>query len=81
MDWTLPEGTRQPNGSRIHSWESIHTALLMDIRDELKAANAETSERVASLHQLSAHSFEARSDRAEHGEEEKGRQSATPYLT
>lgn len=39
MDWNLPDGYRQPDGSRTHSWESINTALLMDIRDELRELN------------------------------------------
>ena len=34
LSWTLPEGTP------YHSWESIHAALLMDIRDELQRLNA-----------------------------------------
>jgi hypothetical protein len=32
--WNLPEGG--PDG---HQWNSIHSALLMDIRDELKQLN------------------------------------------
>lgn len=39
MNWNLPEGTRKADGGSTHSWESIHTALLMDIRDELKELN------------------------------------------
>lgn len=39
QNWNLPEGDLKPNGGRTHSWESIHAALLMDIRDELKALN------------------------------------------
>lgn len=39
MDWTLPEGVRSPTGRNTHSWESIHAALLMDLRDELKELN------------------------------------------
>lgn len=39
VQWNLPEGERKPNGSTSHSWESIHSALLMDIRDELKRLN------------------------------------------
>lgn len=38
--WNLPEGTCGNNGSSSHSWESIHAALLMDIRDELKSLNS-----------------------------------------
>ena len=34
LNWTLPEGTPH------HIWESIHAALLMDIRDELQRLNA-----------------------------------------
>lgn len=40
VEWTLPEGTRQPDGSRIHGWDALHAAILMDIRDELKRLNA-----------------------------------------
>ena len=40
QNWTLPDGTDQPDGSRTHLWESITAALLMDIRDELKRMNA-----------------------------------------
>jgi hypothetical protein len=40
MDWNLAEGTPQPGGSKTHTWDSIHTALLMDIRDELKRINS-----------------------------------------
>lgn len=39
MPWNLPEGTPNDSGGRTHSWESIHTALLMDLRDELQALN------------------------------------------
>lgn len=35
FNWNLP----QPEPGRGHSWESIHAALLMDIRDELKELN------------------------------------------
>lgn len=38
--WNLPDGTKQSTGSKTHAWESIHAAILMDIRDELKALNA-----------------------------------------
>lgn len=37
--WNLPEGTRTNSGAETHCWESIHAALLMDIRDEIKALN------------------------------------------
>ncbi len=37
--WNLPEGTPARDGSRSHSWESIHSAILMDIRDELQRLN------------------------------------------
>lgn len=40
QNWNLPDGQKTSDGRRTHSWESIHTALLMDIRDELKALNA-----------------------------------------
>lgn len=36
-DWNLPAGT--PG----HGWESIHAALLMDIRDELKIVSRKLS--------------------------------------
>lgn len=39
-DWCLPEGSKQPSGLYTHSYECIQTALLMDIRDELKSLNA-----------------------------------------
>lgn len=39
MNWCLPDGTKNPDGGSTHQWESIRTALLMDIRDELKAIN------------------------------------------
>ena len=39
QNWNLPEGTPTKSGGRSHSWESIHAALLMDIRDELKQLN------------------------------------------
>lgn len=39
LKWKLPEGTKQPDGSRMHSWESIYAALLMDIRDQLQELN------------------------------------------
>lgn len=37
-NWNLPEGKHGVR-STTHSWESIHSALLMDIRDELKELN------------------------------------------
>lgn len=37
--WNLPEGRPGTNGMRVHEWESIHAAILMDIRDELKNIN------------------------------------------
>lgn len=33
VQWNLPPG------NPTHCWESIHAALLMDLRDELKEAN------------------------------------------
>lgn len=39
MNWSLPDGTPNTDGSRIHCWDSIQTAILLDIRDELQAAN------------------------------------------
>ena len=38
VNWDLAEGNRQ-GGVNVHTWEAIHTALLMDIRDELKRLN------------------------------------------
>lgn len=38
-NWNLPDGERQPSGSSTHSWQSIQSALLMDLRDELKELN------------------------------------------
>ena len=38
-NWNLPEITPAADGSRTHSWESIQTAVLMDIREELKMLN------------------------------------------
>lgn len=35
----LPEPERGRDGTKRHSWETIHTALLMDIRDELQTLN------------------------------------------
>lgn len=32
-DWKLPEG-------RLETWEQVNSAILMDIRDELKQLNA-----------------------------------------
>ncbi len=39
-NWSLPEGTPNGKGSTEHSWPAIHSAILMDIRDELKSLNA-----------------------------------------
>lgn len=38
--WDLPEGVKGENGVTHHRWESIQTAVLMDIRDELKSINS-----------------------------------------
>lgn len=38
--WDLPEGRPISTGGNNHSWESIHAALLMDLRDELKRLNS-----------------------------------------
>lgn len=40
VDWNLPDGDSVRSGWRTHQWESIHAALLMDIRDELQRINA-----------------------------------------
>ncbi len=45
--WTLPDGTPAASGGKTHSWDSIHTALLMDIRDELQAIR-----RLAECHRI-----------------------------
>lgn len=39
QSWNLPEGKLQPDGSRAHEYDSIHAALLMDIRDEMERNN------------------------------------------
>ena len=39
VNWNLPDGTKKHDGSRTHCWNSIHTALLMDIRDALQTTN------------------------------------------
>lgn len=39
QNWRLPEGTPNRTGGADHIWESVHTALLMDIRDEMKSLN------------------------------------------
>jgi hypothetical protein len=38
-DWNLRDGKPDGKGGRVHLIESIHAALLMDIRDELKELN------------------------------------------
>lgn len=38
--WSLPEGIPSPGGGRTHQWESVHAAVLMDIRDELRRLNS-----------------------------------------
>lgn len=42
VNWDLPDGKPNPDksGSNIHQWKSIQSALLMDLRDELKKLNA-----------------------------------------
>lgn len=40
VSWDLPDGTPKVGGGSAHQWQSIHAALLMDIRDELKRLNA-----------------------------------------
>ena len=39
VQWNLPEGVPNGRGATVHSWESIQTAVLMDIRDELQRLN------------------------------------------
>jgi hypothetical protein len=40
-DWNLPEGRQAAEkGVTIHGWPAIHSALLMDIRDELQRLNS-----------------------------------------
>lgn len=38
VSWSLPEGVPS-KGATVHSYQDIHTALLMDIRDELQKLN------------------------------------------
>jgi hypothetical protein len=38
-NWKLPEGQPNGKGGSTHEYNSIHSALLMDIRDELKLLN------------------------------------------
>jgi len=40
LDWNLLELQKQSDGSFVCNVETIHAALLMDIRDELKRLNA-----------------------------------------
>ena len=40
VQWNLPDGVPDNAGSCTHEWVSIHAAVLMDIRDELKRLNA-----------------------------------------
>lgn len=39
MNWNLAEGKKTATGT-VHEWDAIKVALLMDIRDELKALNS-----------------------------------------
>ena len=39
VQWVLPEGTPNQKGGSTHLWDSIHSALLMDLRDELQELN------------------------------------------
>ena len=40
LQWNLPDGKPSSDGrSNVHSWDSIHAALLMDVRDELQRLN------------------------------------------
>lgn len=39
MNWNLPDGTKNADGSQTHCWDSIHASILLDIRDELHTAN------------------------------------------
>ena len=39
-EWSLPDGRPTDGGGTVHDWESLHAAILMDIRDELKQLNA-----------------------------------------
>jgi hypothetical protein len=39
-DWSLPEGTPNGKDGTNHGWEAIHTAVLMDIRNEMKKLNS-----------------------------------------
>ena len=39
VQWKLPEGEPDGQGGRTHDWDSVHAALLMDLRDELQTLN------------------------------------------
>ena len=39
VTWELPEGHRNSRGGDVHKWDSVHAALLMDLRDELQTLN------------------------------------------
>ncbi len=39
IEWSVPELTRNANGSRTLASDSIQISLLLDIRDELKQLN------------------------------------------
>ena len=39
VQWKLPEGESDGHGTWTHDWDSVHAALLMDIRDELRTLN------------------------------------------
>lgn len=41
LNWSLPEGVPNSSGGRTHEPINVHSALLMDIRDELRAMNRE----------------------------------------
>lgn len=49
LEWHLPDGVPNGNGSHTHRWEAITPALLMDLRDELKMANRQLGNIVTSL--------------------------------
>ncbi len=39
INWNLPEGVKNATGGKTHRSPNVHSALLMDIRDELKTLN------------------------------------------
>lgn len=46
VDWNLPTPSRDDEGVRRHSWDSIHAALLMDLRDRLDVLRCPDFKRI-----------------------------------